>query len=87
MSLSERIEQATSHFTAWAIAAVGGFIVWLVRRVFTNQQEIELLKQNLQQRDRLREEDREALLEVKEDVKEMRKDQQQIMNVLMERNK
>jgi hypothetical protein len=85
MSLSERIEQATSHFTAWAIAAVGGFIVWLVRRVFTNQQEIELLKQNLSQRDKLRDEDREALHGVKEDIQEVRQDVKHIVNVLMER--
>ena len=85
MSLSERVEQITSHFWAYAIAAVGGFIVWLVRRIFTNQQEIELLKQNLAQRDVMRNEDREALHEVKQDIQEVRQDVKQIVNVLMER--
>ncbi len=87
MSLGERVEQITSHFWAYAVAAVGGFIVWLVRRIFTNQQEIELLKQSLQSRDKQREEDREALHEVKSDVQEVRQDVKQIVNVLMERNK
>lgn len=85
------MEQIGHNVASWAIiavlSAVVGGIWWAVRTLFTNQQQIKMLKDSLDQRDTLRKEDREALSEVKEDVKELRRGQEKIMDVLMERNK
>ncbi|MDF3606350.1 hypothetical protein PE067_09480 [Paracoccus sp. DMF-8] len=45
-----------------------GGIIFLIRRVFTNQQEIELLKADLRAREKQREEDREQTAEIKRSV-------------------
>jgi predicted amino acid dehydrogenase len=52
-----------------AIIAVGGAVSWLVRRVLTNQKQIELLEREIKHRDNQRQEDREALSEVRTSVK------------------
>ena len=72
MTLIERIEQAS---TGLAVAAVTGGVsgaLWLVRRIFTNQQQIEILQKSLESRDKQRDEDREAMAEVRRDVREIR---------------
>ena len=51
------------------VTAIAGGVWWLIRRVTTNQAEIALLKQEIEARDKLRGEDREALSEVRDSVK------------------
>lgn len=62
------VEIGGNLFTA-TVLAVGTFIGWLIRRVFTVQAEIDLLKRDLEKRDVQRGEDREALADVRESVK------------------
>lgn len=51
------------------VTAVAGGVMWLIRRVLTNQAEIAALKQHIESRDKIRDEDREALNEVRGSVK------------------
>ncbi|MFY0309646.1 hypothetical protein ACFMBG_07085 [Leisingera sp. D0M16] len=80
MTLHERIEQATTGLAVAAVAAVASGAVWLVRRIFTNQKQIELLQQSLEARDQLREEDRAGWAEVRQDVREMRGEIREILH-------
>jgi len=70
MSLHDKID-TTSLATGFVSACGAGFL-WLVRRVLTNQRQIEMLQSEIQHRDRLRNEDREAVKEVRDDVKALR---------------
>ena len=72
MSLIERIEQMGSSLLLAAVTSIGGGILWLVRRVLTNQKQIEMLQAEIRHRDSLRQIDRAAVQEIKEDVKAMR---------------
>ncbi|ABF64039.1 hypothetical protein TM1040_1306 [Ruegeria sp. TM1040] len=72
MSLIERIEQASTGLFVTAITGAASGGVWLVRRIFTNQKQIEMLQQSLEARDKQRDEDREAFSEVRKDVREIR---------------
>lgn len=72
MSLLERIEQLGSSLLVAAVTSIGGGILWLVRRVLTNQKQIEMLQSEIRHRDSLRQIDRAAVQEIKEDVKAMR---------------
>jgi uncharacterized protein YlxW (UPF0749 family) len=72
MTLPERIAELGTNIIVAAVAAIGGGVAWLVRRVLTNQAEIAMLRQHLETRDKQREEDREALVELRDDVKEIR---------------
>ena len=65
----DRLFEIGGSIVTAVILAVGGFIGWLVRRVLTNQAEIALLKDDLTRRDKLRDEDREALSDVRDSVK------------------
>ncbi|WP_065329476.1 hypothetical protein [Tritonibacter mobilis] len=64
MSLIERIEQASTGLAVTAITGAAFGCVWLVCRIFTNQKQIEIMQRSLEDRDRLRDEDRKALPEV-----------------------
>ncbi|ATF17131.1 hypothetical protein PhaeoP30_01845 [Phaeobacter inhibens] len=72
MTLIERIEQASTGIAVTAMTAAASGAVWLVRRIFTNQKQIEILQQSLEARDKQRDEDREALSDVRTDVREIR---------------
>jgi hypothetical protein len=72
--LKEIFDDATSSAVSWAVVAIGGGFVWLIRRVFTNQKQIELLQRDLKLREETRQRDREDLQEVKADVKELGRD-------------
>lgn len=72
MSFVERIEQVSGEIVSAGIAMFTGAVVWLIRRVLTNQRQIELLQAEIKHRDALRAEDREAVKEVRDDVKAMR---------------
>lgn len=77
--MERAIDFGVNVFTA-AILAIASGVAWLIRRVLTNQAEISLLKQHIDARDKLRDEDREALAEVKDSVK-------RIEGLMMERAK
>lgn len=72
MLFIERIEQASTGLAVTAITGAASGGVWLVRRIFTNQKQIEMLQRSLEDRDRQRDEDREALADVRTDVREIR---------------
>jgi hypothetical protein len=72
MSLSEMAEKASQSLVGWLVVSIAGGVLWTIRRVFTNQKQIELLQKEIQSRDELRTRDREDLKEVKSDVKELR---------------
>lgn len=68
----ERLIDAGYNLAHWIVAALATAIGVLVRKVFTAEKKIELLEQHLVARDKQREEDREALVELRDDVKEIR---------------
>lgn len=72
MTLIERIEQASTGLLVAAVTGATSGAVWLVRRIFTNQKQIELLQQSLEVRDKQRDEDRQAMADVRKDVREVR---------------
>ncbi|UWR86999.1 hypothetical protein [Phaeobacter inhibens] len=72
MTLLERIEQASGSIIVAGFLSVCSGGIWLVRRIFTNQRQIEILQQSLEARDKQRDEDREALSDVRTDVREIR---------------
>lgn len=80
MTLYDRIEQASVGLAITAVAAIGSGGLWLVRRIFTNQKQIELMQQALAVRDQRRDEDREALAEVRQDIREMRGEIHEILH-------
>lgn len=57
--------------TVATITAAG---TWLVRTVLTNQKQIALLQEEISSRDVRREEDRTVWKELKDDVKELKRD-------------
>ncbi|WP_412550525.1 hypothetical protein [Shimia sp. MIT910701] len=74
MNLAEIAEKASQNAVGWAVVSFLGGIVWVVRRIFTNQKQIELLQTELGAREEMRQRDRADLQEVKGDVKELRSD-------------
>ena len=63
-----------NHIVAGVISMFFASIGWLVRTVLTNQKQIELLQNEIQERDKRRDEDRQVLLTVQADVKEVKRD-------------
>lgn len=67
-------------FIYWLVisvaAAVSGGVMWLVRRVLTNQKQIALLEAEMATRAKLREEDRERMAKIE-------KQNTQILGVLL----
>lgn len=80
MSLLQRIEDASSGIIVAAVSTLVAAIGWLVRRVLTNQTQIELLQSEIRHRDEIRQADRETVQEVRSDVKELRKEIREIFN-------
>ena len=60
----------TSLFVS-CIVSVGSAVIWLVRRVFTNQKQLELLQQEMAHREKSREEDRQLIRDTRNDVTEI----------------
>lgn len=73
--MAERLSWLTDIWTA-AIVGGGGSIVgggmWAVRRIFTNQQQIDVILENEKTRDVIRQQDRDAVKEIHKDVRELR---------------
>ena len=65
-------------FVFWVMtsvsAGVAGGVAWMIRRVLTNQKQIEELRSEIAHRDRMREEDRQAVSSVRAEVGEVRDD-------------
>ncbi len=76
--MMDRIEAITGSALTWLVGAVLGGIGWLIRRVFTNQKQIEALERELASREKLRNEDRERIAGIETDVR-------QIKNILIDR--
>ena len=64
----EKIEEAMQSALAWAVASALGGMVYLFRRVFTNQKQIEMLQNDLKNREQQRQEDRERMTKIEEGV-------------------
>lgn len=69
MTLWERMEAASTGLITTAVVGVASGAMWVIRRVMTNQAQIEMLQREITHRDNLRKEDREALGEVRDSVK------------------
>lgn len=78
MTFREILTDAGQSFVTWAVVGIGGGVLWLIRRVMTNQKQIEMLQKDLQAREEMRQRDREDVMEVKSDVKEMRSEIRQL---------
>lgn len=65
----DRAEQAVASIGTAAVMAIGGGFMWMVRTLLTNQRQIALLQSEIHHRDKLRTEDREAIIDVRESVK------------------
>jgi|GEM_PF-5821145 len=72
-SWPEVAEKAAGNVVTWIVVTAAGGAVWLVRRVFTNQKQLEMMQAELRQREEMRQRDRDDLQEVKRDVKEINK--------------
>ena len=64
MKIVDLIEKASHNAASWLVVSLLGGIVWLIRLVFTNQKQIELLQQSIKR-------DRQDVQELKADVKEL----------------
>jgi len=67
-------EQITNTVIVAVVSTVTAACTWLVRTVLTNQKQIALLQEEISTRDTRREEDRSMWKELKDDVKEIKRD-------------
>lgn len=65
----DKLEGVLTYVITAIIGCVGTGIWWLVRRALTDQKRIDLLQQDLEDRDRQRSEDREQIKEIRESVR------------------
>jgi hypothetical protein len=72
--MQDVMEQWLDKIIAGAVAAVFASITWLVRTVLTNNRKIELLQLEIKNRDQRRDEDRRAVEELKQEMKDLRKE-------------
>lgn len=71
--ITEHIEQFLFWAVTGAMAAMASGGWWLIRQIFTNQQQIELLRVDLKAREKQREEDRERMTKIEDGVETIRK--------------
>ena len=69
MNIADKVSEISTSVTVTIITAVGGAAIWLVRRIFTNQQQIEMRAREIEHRDQLRKMDRSDITDVKDSVK------------------
>jgi hypothetical protein len=72
--MQDAMEQWLDKLIAGAVAAVFGAIGWLVRTVLTNNRKIEMLQLEIKNRDQRRDEDRKTVEEIKQEMKDLRKE-------------
>lgn len=63
-----KLEEIVTWAVLGVLSAIATFGLWLIRTVFTNQEEIRLLRADLARRDQAREEDRERMTRVENGV-------------------
>jgi type VI protein secretion system component VasK len=68
------MEQWINQIVAGLVAALFTSIGWLIRTVLTNNRKIEMLEKEIAARDDRRKEDRASVEEIKQDMKDLRKD-------------
>ena len=68
------MEQWINEIVAGVVASVFGAIYWLIRTVLTNNRKIELLELEIKTRDSRREDDRKAVEEIKQEMKDLRRE-------------
>lgn len=71
---AETVEKAVQSLATYVVVTMAAGFVWLVRRIFTNQKQLEIMRTEFQAREEMRQRDREDMLELKGDVKALRKD-------------
>lgn len=78
MTLREAVEGGLQSAVSWVFVGLIGGVWWLIRRVFTNQKQIETLQTAIQHRDEQRRRDtgefRDSLKRLEETQKELRED-------------
>jgi hypothetical protein len=72
--MQDAMEQWANELVASLVASFFGAIAWLVRTVTTNNKKIALLELEIKNRDTRRQEDREAVEEIRQEMKELRKE-------------
>ena len=72
--MQDAMDDYLNKIIAGAIASVFGAIGWLVRTVLTNNKKIEMLQLEIKNRDSRREEDRKDVAEIKQEMKDLRKE-------------
>lgn len=63
-----KLEEIVTWAVLGVLSAIATFGLWLIRTIFTNQEEIRLLRADLARRDQAREEDRERMTRVENGV-------------------
>ena len=78
MTFREALDHGLQSAVTWVVVGLLGGIGWLVRRVFTNQKQIEALQATLEHRDEQRVRDmnefRSSFKRLEDSQKEMRED-------------
>lgn len=67
----DRVAEAAQSVIVWLVIGLLSGIWWLVRRILTNQKEIEMLRQEMRFRDETRLRDREDIADIKAQLKEV----------------
>jgi hypothetical protein len=68
------MDEWVGKIIAGLVASVFASIGWLVRTVLTNNKKIDLLQLEIKNRDIRREDDRKAVEEIKQEMKDLRKE-------------
>lgn len=68
------LEDALHSFVTWVVVSVGGAVIWLFRKVLTNERQISMLKAEIDSREERRNEDRQVMQEIREDLKGVKND-------------
>lgn len=74
MTFREAFDHGLQSVVTWAVVGFLGGILWLVRRVFTNQKQIELMQQALHDRDSQREVERAEVNRQLDDIKDSQRE-------------
>lgn len=64
----DRMLSLLENISTYLVTVIIGGVGWLIRRVITNQKQIELLQSELRNRERQREEDRERIARIERGV-------------------
>ena len=85
MDLIEWLNQSLSRIILAAFFGVIAAVGWLIRRIFTNQtqlqiqrEELRLLRAEIESRDKLRAQDLQAIDELRKDIRDLRASIQQL---------